>query len=380
MEALELLRYAFVSGGAGALLLVTAHMRTAPGQFSGRTTVLRFAGTMSIALMIGLSLAAVSSSSDYEYMTVIYALTITAGGYLGIGGGGRITTKLGRSPHETQIAELLGLIIGVSGALVLTSLVENAITGNGYLWDLSGMFGFLNQLILISIGTGVLVIGVVRMLYNFRLLSESHRRDVAELEALKLREQASAAQLQRIQAQINPHFLYNALNGIAALVHREPDRAERMTLGLSRLFRASLSTDGSPLCTVGEELDLVRTYLAIEEERFGERLKTDISVDDKAVDCRIPRFLLQPLVENAIKHGTGVRDDGGHVAVRVRRSEDQLIVEVGDDGPAFPALLLGGHGLTSVTDSLQLTTGGDFEVTMESAPRKCVRLRLPATL
>jgi sensor histidine kinase YesM len=377
MEALELLRHAFVSGGAGALLLVTAHMRTAPRQFSGRTKVLRFAGTMSIALMIGLLLAA---AFDYDYMTVVYALTITAGGYLGIGGGGRITSKLGRSPHETQIAELLGLIFGVAGALVLTSLVDKAITGNDYLWDWSGMFGFLNQLILISIGTGVLVIGVVRMLYNFRLLSESHRRDVAELEALKLREQASAAQLQRIQAQINPHFLYNALNGIAALVHREPDRAERMTLGLSRLFRASLSGDGSPLCTVREELDLVRTYLEIEEERFGERLKTAIAVDDAALDCRIPRFLLQPLVENAIKHGTSLRPDGGHMAVCVKRSEAQLIVEVCDDGAAFPELMLGGHGLKSVADSLQLTTDGDFEVTMESVPRKCVRLCLPATL
>jgi sensor histidine kinase YesM len=380
MEALELLRYAFVSGGAGALLLVTAHMRTAPGQFSGRTKVLRFAGTMSIALMIGLLLAIVSGSPDFEYMLVVYALTITGGGYLGIGGGGRVATRIGRSPHETQIAELGGLIIGVVGALILTSLVEHALTDNGYLWDFSGLFGFINQLVLTSIGAGVLTIGVVRMLYNFRLLSERHRRDMAELEALKLREQASVAQLQRIQAQINPHFLYNALNGIAALVHREPDRAERMTLGLSRLFRASLSGDGSPLCTVREELDLVRTYLAIEEERFGERLKTAIAVDDAALDCRIPRFLLQPLVENAIKHGTSLRPDGGHIGVCVKQSEAQLIVEVCDDGAAFPELMLGGHGLKSVTDSLQLTTDGDFEVTMESVPRKCVRLRLPATL
>jgi two-component system, LytTR family, sensor kinase len=130
--------------------------------------------------------------------------------------------------------------------------------------------------------------------------------------------------------------------------------------------------------TIAEEVDLLRTYLEIEHERFGEKLRYTIDVDPDAGNVRIPRFLLQPLVENAVKHGIGQRDEGGSVAVTIRKEGDRIVASVSDDGPPFPTDLMGGHGLQSVSQSLDLVYSDDYSLRFFKEDDKRVEIEIPA--
>jgi len=281
-------------------------------------------------------------------------------------------------PRRQQVVEFAGLLIGALVALVLSdAILLLFVEGHTALFDFSGFMGGLGLTIAALICLSVVTIGSVRMLYNIRWHEERERRDAAEFEMLRLREQHVSTQLQRIQAQINPHFLYNALNSIASLVDQHPERAERMTLGLARLFRSSLSNRQDFMIPIAEEAVLLQTYLEIEQERFGEKLRYTIDVDPDAREVRIPRFLLQPLVENAVKHGIGQRGEGGSVVVTIRRLGERVKATVIDDGPDFPPDLMGGHGLQSVSQSLDLIYADDYSLRFVTDGGKRVEIDIP---
>jgi hypothetical protein len=161
-----------------------------------------------------------------------------------------------------------------------------------------------------------------------------HARDThaAEREA-ELETQLVQAQLDALRAQLNPHFLFNALNSAAMLV-RAGARAEavRVLAGLGELLRHVLYGPGTHEVPLRDELAFVERYLAIERVRFGDRLRVEVEVEPGAMDAAVPNLLLQPLVENALKHGIAPRPDGGRVAVRARAAGAVLRVEVCDDG------------------------------------------------
>jgi two-component system, LytTR family, sensor kinase len=136
--------------------------------------------------------------------------------------------------------------------------------------------------------------------------------------------------------QLQPHFLFNTLNAIATLMHRDVEAADRMLVRLSQLLRMSLEMLGQQEVSLRRELELLTPYVEIELTRFEDRLKVDVQVPDALLEARVPSLMLQPLVENAIKHGISVRGSGGRVEVTARREGGQLVLRVRDDGPGMP--------------------------------------------
>lgn len=155
------------------------------------------------------------------------------------------------------------------------------------------------------------------------------------------------AQFEALQARIRPHFLYNSMNTVAALVRVDPDAAERSVEDLSELFRAALGADDKP-STLGAELVLVDRYLAIEQLRLGDRLRVERDIDSLPQDLEMPLLLLQPLVENAVYHGIQQRRAGGTVRITGRRIADGIEIEIDNPLPEGNAIRRSGHGLDNV--------------------------------
>ena len=166
----------------------------------------------------------------------------------------------------------------------------------------------------------------------------------------------TTARLAELQSRIRPHFLFNTLNSALSLVRRDPDRAEALLEDLSELFRSALA-DGASVVSLGEEIELAQRYLAIEQVRFGERLKVVWQLDPAANGARVPPLLLQPLVENAVRHGIEPHPEGGTVRVSTRVRRGQVGVSVLNTLPEEPGAATGaGHGiaLQNVRDRLSL--------------------------
>jgi two-component system, LytTR family, sensor kinase len=152
-----------------------------------------------------------------------------------------------------------------------------------------------------------------------------------------LLQQITEAELRALRAQINPHFLFNSLNSIANLIVTNPDRAETMTLQLARVFRHVLANSARPLIPLCKEVEFLRTYLLIEEARFGSRLAVSIEIDPSIARENIPTLILQPVVENALKHGLGPKPGQGHLWITAEPQGDRMQLRVEDDGlgPGF---------------------------------------------
>jgi signal transduction histidine kinase len=198
--------------------------------------------------------------------------------------------------------------------------------------------------------------------------------------AERARAEASDAQLAALRAQVNPHFLFNALNTIAALVRTDPRAAETTTENLARILRRTLDRTHRSDCTVDDEIDYLRAWLAVESERYGERLRVDFEVDGAAAELKIPTMTLQPLVENSLKHGIAGKLEGGRVAVRARRENGRLRLEVEDDGAGFPRDPREGTGLTNLRSRLDTIYGAAAELRVERpAAGARVVIELPAS-
>ena len=156
------------------------------------------------------------------------------------------------------------------------------------------------------------------------------------------------AQVEALQARIRPHFLFNSMNTVAALIRVDPAAAERTVEDLSELFRAALGQHDTDDGTLGEELALIDRYLAIEQLRLGARLRVRRELDDLPADFPLPRLLLQPLVENAVRHGIQPLREGGEVILRGHRDGNGIRIEISNPLPDTPAEPGNGHGLDSV--------------------------------
>ncbi len=212
----------------------------------------------------------------------------------------------------------------------------------------------------VGIGFG-LVMAAVFFFYRSRAEARDAARDaearLAELENRRLR-----AQLSALTAEMNPHLLFNALNTVASLVHHDPDRAEEVVLQLADLYRGVLRSAGSATHPLGDEMRLCRAYLEVEHARFGARLVREIDVDP-AVDLetiQVPVLVLQPFVENAVKHGLSRRKEGGKVRLELRMNGPHLDMTVDDDGVGLGESRAPGtgRGIANCKERLALTYGG----------------------
>jgi LytS/YehU family sensor histidine kinase len=161
-------------------------------------------------------------------------------------------------------------------------------------------------------------------------LATSFSRATEEREQLEAR--LARAQLQSLKLQLHPHFLFNTLNTITALLHTDPRAAERVVSGLSELLRLSLNNVGEQEVPLARELELLEHYIGIQQIRFQDRLRVSFDVEADARQALVPNLMLQPLVENAIRHGIAPRASPGQVAVRARRNDGVLELRVEDDG------------------------------------------------
>ena len=197
---------------------------------------------------------------------------------------------------------------------------------------------------------------------------------------------ASQAQLQALKMQLHPHFLFNALHSISALVHSDPDAADKMIARLGDFLRLTLDSAAAQEVPLRQELEFLNCYLDIERTRFRDRLTTEIHADSQVLDCVVPNLILQPIVENAIRHGVSQRAAHGHVEVRASRAGDALRLEVRDNGRGLPegveagrAKQGGGVGLANTRARLQQLYGNSYHFEISNVPTggAIVTLELP---
>jgi two-component sensor histidine kinase len=197
---------------------------------------------------------------------------------------------------------------------------------------------------------------------DLRLLQSIARTFGVVLENVRFREReqqlrwlASRAELKALRAQMNPHFLFNALNAIAGLIEDQPRLADETIEQLAHVLRYALRHSENEWVRLDEEIEFVTAYLRVEQARFGDRLHVEFTVDRSAAEFLVPAMTIQPLVENAIKHGVSAVEGAGSVGVTVTLADGQLCVEVSDNGPGFPpgfSIGAGGHGLRNVVERI----------------------------
>jgi glucose-6-phosphate-specific signal transduction histidine kinase len=312
-------------------------LMTSPSRRSGWLSWMGNVLLFNQALAVPIGLLMVSSGVSWQTGLVVattYTQIVGTCCFLA----GTLVHRCGDSlkPSQRLPASLASnFVSGAIGSLIAGSLV-------------SSVFGhpISGHTFLLSVGTGAsvaMLVGIGRSsLRQLRVAleaSEQRLRD-RELAEERLLTAKTEAELMALQARINPHFLFNTLNSIAALIGDEPEKAEQLVGRLSSLLRYALQSNRRGVVSLDEELTIVRGYLEIEQVRLGGRLRYDIDVDPSLRAVDVPVLLLQPLVENAIKHGIAPKIDGGRVSVRGWREEDFAIFSIADDGDGEGS----GHG------------------------------------
>jgi two-component system, LytTR family, sensor kinase len=213
---------------------------------------------------------------------------------------------------------------------------------------------------LISFVPLLLIWNAIYFMYHFIIKTRKHEMDTIKLEAL-----VRQLELNTIKAHINPHFIFNALNGIRALIDENPERARKAITELSNILRSSLSAEKAETVSLKEELKIVKDYLALESMRFEDRLKVEFEVDEKTLNNMVPPMMLQTLVENAIKHGISKQMKGGVIKIisDVKQNHHELLVQNTGHLNGF-AKQGGGFGIASTKDRLSLLYGekASFEI------------------
>jgi two-component system LytT family sensor kinase len=226
------------------------------------------------------------------------------------------------------------------------------------IWSAKFYYGLLADLILYG---AVLLVS--------HLLDSRARLARQQTEAARLNEQLSKAQLDALRRQIEPHFLFNALNAIAGLVReKRNDDAVRMIAGLSDFLRRVVEDSDRQEVPLQEELEFAQKYLEIQKVRFGERLQFRVNAPEELYAARVPNLILQPMVENAIKHGIAKRVQGGEIRIGAVRENGRLTISVHNDGPGLAAGwdAHNGIGISNVRTRLQSLYGREFGLNMQN--------------
>lgn len=187
-----------------------------------------------------------------------------------------------------------------------------------------------------------------------------------ETRATKLQAELATAQLEILKAQIHPHFLFNTLNSISALMQEDLQAADDMLADLSFMLRASLEASANQEIDLESEIDLLATYLRIQKRRFEDRLNVEVNVEPETLEAKVPCLLLQPFVENSIRHGIAPKARAGKVEVSAVRKENWLILQVGDDGVGLPANFKEGIGVSNTRARLKHLYGENQSIDLSN--------------
>ncbi len=231
---------------------------------------------------------------------------------------------------------------------------------------------FLSFVVVYSL---IMIIG--RLAYTYFHFKTQNAINEKDLEILHFREMQHRAELQALHSRINPHFLYNSLNSIAGLAKVDPDKTEKMALALSEFCRYTINKNNGTFSTVAEEAELARIYLEIEKTRFGDKLQYQCNISEEAKNTPIPRFIIQPLIENAIKHGITQLTGQGIIKLVVGMHNNALKIEVHDNGPAFSNSPTKGYGLQSIYDKLEILYKEQALINWQNEPEKYISVVIP---
>src|SRR6185369_11771113 len=202
-----------------------------------------------------------------------------------------------------------------------------------------------------------------------------------EAQTARLTAQLAQAQLQALKMQIQPHFLFNTLNSIAALLHKDVEAADRMIARLGDFLRLTLKSSDTQTVDFEQELEFLKCYLDIEYIRFQDRLTVELDIHPHALTAMVPNLILQPIVENAVRHGVARQRNPGHIIIHARREDERLIVTVEDNGPGLKVKSNGsGIGISNTRARLEQLYGSDFsfQITNSAERGATVTLDIPA--
>jgi two-component system, LytTR family, sensor kinase len=269
-------------------------------------------------------------------------------------------------------ALLFSIAYVLVGALV--GMVDSRITGE------TATYGeIFHPLLARTFPYNLLIYGViVAVSHALDYYRKYHERTV---QALELERRLTEARLQALLHQLKPHFLFNTLNGIASLMHLDVEAADRMLVRLSELLRITMSHTGAPQTTVRDEVSFLERYLEIEKIRFSSRLEVVIAVDTEALSAKIPSLILQPIIENAVRHGIEPNSRPGRIELLGRREGSSLVLTVTDNGEGIPPGGPKREGIGLANTRARLAelygTGQKFELVNGPHGGLCVRMEIP---
>jgi two-component system, LytTR family, sensor kinase len=264
-----------------------------------------------------------------------------------------------------QMAITLLMIIGCT---MFTSVPVNYYSNGGF-------FANLDRSLLFNFYTGS-ICGFIYVATSYVNLERQKIINQKELELSRLQQLKSKAELDALHSKVNPHFLYNALNSIADLAVTDGRKARQMTIALADLFRYSINYSNNNYSTVSDEVAMTDVYLQIEKIRFEDNLNYSVNIEDGTGQYLVPRFIMQPLVENAVKHGLKMTGKMTEIQLTVKLDKEALLINVSDNGPLFPDQLTPGYGVKSVFDKLDLLFPGGYEIFFRNEPLKEVSVRI----
>jgi signal transduction histidine kinase len=210
------------------------------------------------------------------------------------------------------------------------------------------------------------------MVGGYYAFAYSRQAQDRTLRASQLEARLAEAQLQALQRQLHPHFLFNTLNAISALMHRDVEAADQMLAKLSDLLRMALDQRGGQEVSLKDELEFLQKYLEIEQARFGDRLTVAFDIAPETLDAQVPNLLLQPLVENSIRHAVAVRIEPGRIDIRSRQLGESLELVVSDNGPGMPPSRVTsagkGVGLANTRSRLERLYGANHQLLFGEPP------------
>jgi signal transduction histidine kinase len=286
-----------------------------------------------------------------------------------------VIPRLPRKPGAQSPTALgIGTSYAVMGLLgsYLAALIVQLTFGHGFLGNVREVVSIgLYSILFIALFSGI------RFARAYHHLALERARMVE-----KTRAELAQAELRALRAQIHPHFLFNTLNSIASLIASDPRAAEEVTTRLADLFRYTLRASEREHSTLRAELEFLRAYLEIERVRFGDRLRVIESIEPGLEELPVPSLLLQPVVENAVRHGVSPRPEGGRIELSARRDRDRLVLEVADDGPGLDDSRPpsgNGFGLHAVRERLR-AAGQEGALEIDTAPGRGTRVRVSLSL
>ncbi|MEA2766374.1 MAG: hypothetical protein QOK07_2778 [Gemmatimonadaceae bacterium] len=298
---------------------------------------------------------------------------------------GRFNVEHSNLVAKVLILIVIGIVIAFSVDLLNSTLVRNFAVGTGGGSHgargfgrsggpgAGGTFGVLRGPMILNhflLYWGVLSAGFAR---DYFLRFQARERETARLQAetAQLHAQLAEARLSALNAQLNPHFLFNTLHAISSLVERDPRGVRRMIARLSELLRYTLDGGAEHEVALGQEIAFLERYLEIMQIRFQGQLEIDVQIRDDARDALVPNLILQPLVENAVKHGVDKISATGRIRILARREEDRLVLSVSDNGPGpqrIAKLDEAGVGLANIRQRLEQLYGSAQSLTLTESP------------